>query len=166
MSTPARPDGLHDDEHGLAVHEAGHAVAWVRLRVPFTRVALLEDDPLGRQGAVFGSPVGLVHGDASHYLAGLLAGSLAESAFTGRDLDEIARTCGAFDFAIADALCTNLAPREVDDNLRRAERLVHRNARQIALVAAVLIDRRSLDHATVQRLVLKGDHPHDHAIAA
>lgn len=151
-----------DDEHALVAHEAAHAVVWCRLGVEFRSVELLTDDPLGRGGAVFGPMTGLR--DRDKYLAGLLAGSVSEAQFTGRDIADVANGCGQIDFAIADQVSANMTDRERAANLQRATRLVTRNWWPISHVAALLLVHRALTEDDVHTIINQGGR-HDAAAA-
>jgi hypothetical protein len=144
----------------VALHEAAYATIFVRLGLRFARVELRVGDPCGVDGAMFGRRNELMS-CPEKYLVGLLAGTIAESIWTGEAVSDVADEAGAIDFTVVDDLGAHLTPHQADALIQRAHRLVHRNAGAISQVAVELLRHRHLTEADVHRIIRKTGPVHD-----
>lgn len=144
------PPIADEDWFTAAIHEAGHAVARVRLDLSFDYVTIFR-----RGNAVLGHvaiPAGPC--DPIKRSIACMAGPLAECRHTGVPLDALCQDVARTDHAMAeDALSRLRDPPPLAAIIVRAERLVSVEWRRIGLVAEALVQRRRLDYAEVVRLI-------------
>ena len=155
---------------GTAYHEAGHAVARYRLRLPIRSATIIPDEQSGNLGSVRGGFPKAFRPDRNSDLRTLdriekeivarLTGSLAEKKHTGR-ADHVG-TARDYEWAADLAFYRFGGGEVVDAYLRFLGVLTQRNVasplwwRAIEVVAAALLERGTLSGRAV-RLIVRAD---------
>lgn len=139
-----------DDWLAVAIHESSHAAAYIYFGWRFDHVRLYEAG-----GEILGavrSPAGRYNCTARAVVC--LAGPLAEARHRGVAFNELARSGGRIDVAMAhDALSRRAGLPDLDQLLPFARALVAQEWPHILLIAAALLKYRRLNHAAVLRLL-------------